>query len=61
VFPAFSNSAFDRSFSMAESPKKVLQGECCFICSTSVQKIENFIFLEKVLLIFRRLLVLVWM
>ena len=41
VLPAFSNSAFDRSFSMAESPKKVLQGDLCFICSTSVQKKRN--------------------
>ena len=37
---------------MAESPKKVLQGECCFICSTSVQKKEKFIFLEKVFFYF---------
>ena len=38
VSPAFSNSAFDCSLSIAESPKKVLQGDRCFICSTSVQK-----------------------
>ena len=40
---------------MAESPKKVLQGDRCFICSTSVQKKEKSIFLEKVLLIFQQL------
>ena len=60
VFPAFSNSAFDRSLSMAESPEKILQGDCYLICSTSVQK-KKIIYLEKVLLIFRRLSVPVWM
>ena len=38
VFLAFSNSVFDRSILIEETPKKVLQSDRCFICSTSVQK-----------------------
>ena len=41
VFPAFSNSAFHRSFVMDETPKKVLQSDRCFICSTTFQKKEK--------------------
>jgi len=37
----FSNSAFDRSFLMEETPKKVVQSDRCFICSTSVRKKEK--------------------
>ena len=38
VFPAFLNSAADRSFLIEETPKKVLQSDRYFIRSTSVQK-----------------------
>ena len=38
VYLAFSNSVFDRSILIEETPKKVLQSDRCFICTTSVQK-----------------------
>ena len=44
---AFSNSAFDRSFLMEEMPKKVLQSDRCFICSTSVQEKDKIHIFQK--------------
>ena len=47
---------------MEETPKKVLQRDGWFMCSTAVQKKGKiYISLENVLSIFRRLLIPVWM
>ena len=39
--------AFDRSFLMEETPKKVVQSDRCFICFTSVQKKEKIYIFRK--------------